>query len=202
MLSKQKTKLNCLTFNLPRNITCPGKTVWCEQHCYAKRGRFRRDKVQISQYRNLLTILNDIEMFKISIIGELNNKKPGQLIRIHSCGDFYSSEYMQAWLDIAKVCEQHNFFAYTRVWRLSYDYKAVILRAETINNFVLWHSVDPSSENEVKLLPYVPARIAWISDCKNAKGPLCFTQKDKTRTCKSCKLCVNKKAKRVVFKKH
>lgn len=93
---------------------CPNAGV-CASLCYARAGKFRFPGVKQAHTRNLEMILNDIEDWKQKMLDELAHKRyAGKHVRIHDAGDFFSEEYLRAWLDIARQRPNTIFYAYTK----------------------------------------------------------------------------------------
>lgn len=114
------------TFNLPRIMTCPGRTSICERGCYQsiseemlKAGE--RDS-QVLYSRKLNWFLAEQEDFVERMVKEICKRrpKPNQriIIRIHASGDFYSEEYLEKWMKVALITKLKNknydFVAYTK----------------------------------------------------------------------------------------
>lgn len=91
-------------------ITCP-MAEKCAKGCYASKGFFRMPNVKNSyQTRYELTKL---ESFADIMAIEIKRKK-AKRIRIHDSGDFYSTEYLKKWCDIANRFPLTKFYFYTK----------------------------------------------------------------------------------------
>ena len=113
-------------FNLPQGITCPERTAICCKHCYQRqpegmmKAEGRDSAVVIRRKINLLKSLQDD--FVDAMCDEIRRLQPREkqlYMRIHASGDFYSSEYLRKWFEIAlrtKVQNKKNyvFVAYTK----------------------------------------------------------------------------------------
>lgn len=94
--------------------TCPSAGV-CTKHCYALKGTFRFSNVRAAHLRNLEYVLNDLAGWEMEMTAELAAKKfAGANVRIHDGGDFFSDEYLEAWLRICRAHPLTNFYAYTK----------------------------------------------------------------------------------------
>lgn len=94
--------------------TCPSAGV-CAKHCYALRGTFTFRNVREAHLRNLTYVLNDLNGWRMEMTHELGHPKfRNGYVRIHDGGDFFSDEYLQAWLDIATETPDTTFYAYTK----------------------------------------------------------------------------------------
>ena len=77
-------------------VTCPmaGK---CIQFCYAQKGFYKLSKIyseaklQITMQDNFVELMNK----------DIKDKK-AEYIRVHDSGDYYSKEYLNKWLEIAR----------------------------------------------------------------------------------------------------
>lgn len=94
--------------------TCPSAGV-CAKHCYALRGTFMFRNVRAAHLRNLTYVLEDLNGWSMDMAHEVSHPKfRGAHVRIHDGGDFFSDEYLQAWLDIARDTPDTTFYAYTK----------------------------------------------------------------------------------------
>jgi len=124
------------TFN-----TCPSAGV-CAKLCYARNGTYLFPKVRAAHVRNLEMVLDDLAGWQASMIKELQRKKfrptgtprpltkpegvtldpwmerwyrsGGRSVRVHDAGDFFSDEYLRAWLEVARQTPDVLFYAYTK----------------------------------------------------------------------------------------
>lgn len=116
LLSHENQKLGDETWSwsIPAVQTCPGSTDTCRRHCYARQFRFCFPGVRNKLARNVRfarepgfwrEIVAEIEMAEV------------RLLRIHAAGDFFSPEYVDQWIRIAKACPDTTMWTYTRSWR-------------------------------------------------------------------------------------
>lgn len=119
-------EIKFFTFNLPRTMTCPGRTKICENGCYQAipeemlKGE-DRDSLVVNS-RKLNWVLAEQDDFVVRILGEILKWRPKKnqkiIIRIHASGDFYSKEYLEKWMKIALITKLKNkdyeFVAYTK----------------------------------------------------------------------------------------
>lgn len=97
-------------FAIPAVKTCPQAGL-CKVYCYAQQGRYIFQHVRsVAQRRYLATMKSD---FVEKMSDEIQKKQPTHL-RIHSSGDFYSLEYLQKWIQIAKKHPSIIFYCYTK----------------------------------------------------------------------------------------
>lgn len=118
---------------------CPNAGA-CSNFCYALNGTYMFRNVKAAHERNLLMVLDHREEWKAQMISELLHKrfarnyverfpdtnlgldewteewrvKGGAAVRIHDSGDFFSVDYLNDWLDIARACPHVLFYAYTK----------------------------------------------------------------------------------------
>ena len=141
-MSKGNKKLkNTLIFDLPAGRTCPmshecksyvvmnakGKTELKDGEnnifrCYAASQENQYPNVYKARKYNhdlILKYLNKengyfhtYELIKKSIIKNIS--KNINKVRIHSSGDFFSGEYLRAWLTVARSMPQLKFYCYSK----------------------------------------------------------------------------------------
>lgn len=111
------------TFSLPalsaevdgRTIsTCPmaGK---CAEICYALVGSYTWPVVAAAHNRNLAFVVQDLPGWEAAMTAELTKRKfVGANVRIHDAGDFFSDEYLLAWLRIIRASPKTFFYTYTK----------------------------------------------------------------------------------------
>lgn len=127
--------------NGERFNVCPHAGV-CARACYARFGAYRFSNVRAAHVRNLMLTLDDLDGWRERMIDELQtcrwarrDEQPhalrdvvedaddwlddwlntgGKAVRIHDAGDFYSDDYLRAWLDIAAAVPDVLFYAYTK----------------------------------------------------------------------------------------
>lgn len=93
---------------------CPSAGA-CAQPCYARRGTYLFKNVRAAHLANLTYILEDLDGWEEQIRGELARPKfIGAYVRIHDAGDFFSDEYLAAWLRIISDHPHTHFYAYTK----------------------------------------------------------------------------------------
>lgn len=94
---------------------CPTAGV-CASVCYARNGTYNFPSVKQAHVAKLEMVLADLENWKRTIILELGRRRyrGGKWIRVHDSGDFFSEEYLRAWLEIARAVPDVTFYAYTK----------------------------------------------------------------------------------------
>jgi hypothetical protein len=112
------------TWSLPAWVTtlsngrkfnvCPSAMA-CAKLCYARKGTYRFKNVRAKHVRNLEMVLNDIDVWEEQMIREVLHKRmEGAHVRIHDGGDFFSEEYLRAWLRVMWAAPLTTFYAYTK----------------------------------------------------------------------------------------
>lgn len=94
-------------------LTCPQAGA-CASLCYARNGTYLFRNVKAAHARNLKRVLDDLDNWKGEMVAEARKRARGGYIRIHDSGDFFSDEYLRAWLDIAAQVPEVTFYCYTK----------------------------------------------------------------------------------------
>jgi hypothetical protein len=103
-------------------VTCPFADK-CIKFCYAQKGNYKRfpsvrsgmeKKYQLTKQTNFVELMNK----------EIIKKKP-DFIRVHDSGDYYSPEYLNKWLSIAKHNPKVKFYSYTNSIKFIKDLKTI-----------------------------------------------------------------------------
>jgi hypothetical protein len=95
--------------------TCPQAGI-CAQFCYARNGTYLFPAVKKRHVANLMLYLDKPDGFVGMMMTELGKPRyrGGKWVRIHDSGDFFSDEYLEMWLDIARIVPDVTFYAYTK----------------------------------------------------------------------------------------
>lgn len=98
-----------------RNVkVCPNAGA-CAGVCYARNGTYNFSNVKGRHIANLEYIIDDLPGWTAQMLAEVSTPKmTGKYIRIHDAGDFFSEEYLNAWLEIARQVPQVTFYCYTK----------------------------------------------------------------------------------------
>lgn len=115
--TSKKLGLKIFNFSIPAYKSSNGETICkyakdCVKYCYAQKGNYTRfPKIgELMEQKYLLSkTVNFVALMNIEI-----KKKKAEAIRIHDSGDFYSKEYLNKWIQIAKDNPNVNFYAYTK----------------------------------------------------------------------------------------
>lgn len=120
-MKKSSNNVIVYNFTLPAfrtmtgDVVCPNAGV-CAAGCYARQGTYMFSNVAKKHAANYEE--SKLSSFTIKMIEEVRTlkkraKKP-LYIRIHDSGDFYSDDYLQKWIMIARVNSDVTFYAYTK----------------------------------------------------------------------------------------
>lgn len=94
--------------------TCPSAGV-CRHVCYARQGTYRFPVVRAKHEANLRMILDDLPGWETAMRDELAARRfTGAWVRIHDAGDFFTDDYLTAWLRIMRARPGTCFYAYTK----------------------------------------------------------------------------------------
>jgi hypothetical protein len=162
---------------------CPNAGA-CVHLCYARNGTYLFPSVRAAHIRNLEWTMRDLDGWREAMTAELRRPKyrptgnprlahlmdvfdldewadawlacGGAAVRVHDAGDFYSDDYLEAWLRIADAHPDVLFYAYTKeVSRL----RAVADRAP-VNFRWLYsmggredHLIDPGTDRHADVFP-------------------------------------------------
>jgi hypothetical protein len=94
--------------------TCPQAGA-CAALCYARSGTFRFKNVKAAHARNLKLVIDTPAEWEAAMNDEIARYiKPGSYVRIHDSGDFFTADYLVAWMRIAANHPAVTFYAYTK----------------------------------------------------------------------------------------
>lgn len=191
-----------MIWNLPSQKTCPFATEHCKKYCYAKKAERIYKNVLSSREKNLeeskkVTFAMDM----ILTISKLLNSKAYQgkkvCFRIHESGDFYSQEYFNKWLEIAKFFEYNEnlvFLAYTKSIDFIHD-----LPSNFIIRLSIWDDTNINtilSVDKAKFPTYSAERLTAES-IKNLGESYCDCN-----DCGTCGKCYDRTIKNIVCNIH
>jgi hypothetical protein len=112
------------TWSLPAWVTtlsngrkfnvCPSAHA-CAKLCYARKGTYRFKNVRAKHVSNLERVLDDMNQWTADMLDELAHRRfDGAYVRVHDGGDFFSEQYLRAWLTIMRARPKTEFYAYTK----------------------------------------------------------------------------------------
>jgi hypothetical protein len=130
---EEKLSRKVYTFSLPAGYTCPGANK-----CLTKFDRATGKIVDGSQQEfrcfaasmeAVFTGFRDNNSSNLELLKEAGNREnmrdlilaslpaKAEVVRIHVSGDFYSEEYLLAWIDVATARPDVSFYAYSKSLR-------------------------------------------------------------------------------------
>ena len=196
-ISRSNSKIGKIaSFSVPTGVTCPGKTEWCHESCYAHRPEVQYPAVLPSYERNLAS--SKLSSFvRLTTLAIQALPASYSLFRIHVAGDFYSVKYINKWIAIVKANPTMSFYAYTRSWRLPHLISH-LKKLSGLSNMSLLCSTDINTFNAGESVP-VGFREAYAGDIKPTKSVLCLVQSKKSPSCAACKLCIKPNLKSTIY---
>jgi hypothetical protein len=135
-ISKPNAKIPHFNFNLPAGFTCPfaskclakadrvtGKVTDgpnIDFRCYAAMEEARKGQVRAQRWSNFEALkaigLDNINGMADALIQAINNTVPRNhhVFRLHVGGDFLSSNYLKAWIEVSRRMPEMIFYTYTK----------------------------------------------------------------------------------------
>ena len=166
------------SFSLPVITTCPGKTPFCDRYCFGLWGWFSMVDMKRKNDERLAATLAD--GFVDTIIEEIR-KTRAPAFRLHVIGDFYTVEYVEKWITIAKWLPYVIFFGSTRSWRCEFLAEA-LKQMRDLENVYLKASVDLTDSLD-------PFSCGWSVWSVEGEGILCPHDHKSVANCAECKRC-------------
>jgi len=100
---------------------CPGQTcVKCSIKCYAVRGMYNTFSRTMTAMWDKNLERTKSRKFTTEVSTYLWKHSKIKYVRIHPEGDFYSQEYLNKWIRVARLCPDVQFYAYTKALHLSF----------------------------------------------------------------------------------
>lgn len=171
-------------FNLPAVSTCPGSTEQCRRYCYATKKFFLRPLVK-EVYAWAYTI-SQSPLFVSMMTEELHALPAGSLVRLHSSGDFYDSDYVAKWVWLCRAHPQLTFWAYTRSWVLP-EMESTLRALSELPNVELFGSADTETGHAPQWLR--SAFVVPSFELLPSTVAVCPYQKNRRNTCDRCTYC-------------
>ena len=186
-------KVKCAIFNLPRIITCK-PNLDCHRYCYAGKAEKQYPPCLPSRSKNLETSKSD--SFIQEICDFLKTYK-GSYFRMHESGDFYSTDYIYKWYEIAILNPQITFYTYTK----RDDLFTKELLSEKPENLTITFSIDGI---DVPIDSQSLREMGWDNVARVSEGHTnCPVMKDKSLNCiTDCTRCTRGNKRDIVFKRH
>jgi hypothetical protein len=184
---------NILNWSLPSVLTCPGAGE-CLHFCYSKKASIQYPNARNSRLRNYHFTKD--ESF-VSTLSEYLNKRSEPIVRVHTDGDFYSQEYLNKWIEIAKASPNKRFYGYTKSFKL--DFSALPSNMKVIQSYgSTYDDLIDSSKNTARVINDISELGINEYLC-----PYVFKEKDEDFKCsESCSYCIDNAIVHVAFIKH
>ncbi|MCO1575903.1 hypothetical protein M8C13_09050 [Crossiella sp. SN42] len=94
--------------------TCPSAGI-CRKVCYARHGTYTWPVVLAKHQANLAFVLDDLPGWEKAMTAELAAAKfRHRHVRIHDAGDFFSDDYLLAWVRVMRARPEMRFYCYTK----------------------------------------------------------------------------------------
>ena len=121
LASKGNEEIMFLTWSLPSRSTCPYATTECKKRCFAKKNESFKN-VRDSRNSNLAETYKPTFVEDMIKHLEYHLQRPKAqdkliIVRIHTSGDFYNTEYFNKWVSISEYFKDNSkilFQAYTK----------------------------------------------------------------------------------------
>lgn len=129
-----KLEKDTAIFSLPAGHTCPAALLCsskanretgkltdgarCLFRCYAATSENLFRNIRVSRWRNFEALQAcDTIGAMADLINRSMPRRGVKLVRVHSSGDFYSQDYFDAWMEVARRNAGLTFYAYTKALR-------------------------------------------------------------------------------------
>jgi len=181
---------NVKVWSIPSGMAVCGRVC---KGCYAIKAQVGRYGKSVVKAREARLTFSKTDKFVEDISGEIQRSRKSKYVRIHESGEFYSQEYIDKWVKIAKRNPKTVFYTYSK--RLAdFDFSELKKQPNVVViDSLKYGSLNYGEGSKVKAL------------AKAAGSFLCPDHKATERICGgSCTYCMTKKAqeKGVFFVKH
>lgn len=166
------------TFSLPAGFSCPGAHL-CTAYANKKTGKITDGEdakfrcfaaSQESLYPNVRTarwhnfdllkpIKNDVRKMSDLILSSIDMS--ASIVRIHVSGDYFTFEYLAAWINVARQLPATKFYSYTK--SLHFVRQAVDM-GQLPDNFVLTLSEGGKFDDMINGLNIKTAKVVFSED--------------------------------------
>ena len=189
-------------WNLPAVKTCPGASHWCLSVCYNADSRKEIFPVEMWN-QNRIIAKNRPQEFIDRIVSQLSDAPKPNAVRIHSSGDFFSVDYIMAWIKIVGLAKETTFWAYTRSWSIEILLEPLeeLKKLPNVQLFASWDSSMPNPPLFWRISKVFRAQEDAFNTKK--KGDIvCPEQFENGPNCVSCGFCMKKDLGDVLFLLH
>lgn len=173
------SELQAWTFNVTPGATC-GRRCW---YCYALKGRHACPVAVRAHDRNWESTV-ELDLWTEQMDRDLARvAERGDLVRLHSAGEFYSLDYFRAWIDLARCWPDVPFYGYTKRWLDGPEWVALVREANALPNMLIRLSVDDTTSWHASPgFPTSTVRMDGATDCPKLK----FKHVGHCRDCRRC----------------
>ncbi len=169
-------------------MTCPG--------CYGTKGNYNFKSVKAALALRTEVARNDRDFMVKEIISEIN-KHHVKFVRIHATGDFFSKEYVRAWITIATACKDTRFWTYTKSFGHGFDNE--LNELNSLWNVNIVESIVPGCGFNFGHCDYILDTYYKLLAC-GQQPYICKCGIDNTVHCNDCNKCSERKY--VLFLEH
>lgn len=152
--------------------------------CYACNGRYKMPSNKNANAWRTFAARYHQDWLKNTIICQINWGKRGKalsLIRVHISGDFFSTEYIQMWIEIEEACLDTRFWAYTKNEEAEISFDA-------LERFNIIRSLIPSVGMNYGKCAHIIEAYEKLT-AMGIKTHICRCAIDKEQHCDNCKAC-------------
>ena len=159
----------------------------CKKSCYALSPYRRWETVRQAWDKRFQLAKNNEHIGLINL--QLKRTRKIKTVRIHVAGDFFSQDYVDSWIEIARANPLKKFYSYSKVFDLL-DLSNIenLPNVNLINSIAEDGGINYGDENRVKELKDMGYRVCPVTEGKKV---VCG---------KGCNLCID--TKKVCFYKH
>jgi hypothetical protein len=205
-------KIRYMIWNLPAVKTCPFSTELCRNSCYARKAEKQYKPVLPCRENNYNeTLKADFVSNMIFTIEKHLNSKAFKnklaIFRIHESGDFYSLEYVEKWLLIAKHFENDRrikFLAYTKsiIYFINSGYGLLGFPKNLVVRSSLWNDTQIDKIELTKAYNFPIYTALFETEINEQKSNGRYFSFCRCDNCSTCRKCWNNNIKNIVVKIH
>lgn len=191
-------------WNLPAIVTCPAASAWCKRHCYNADSREHVFPVK-DWSESWWWALESPVSVSDAINGQLDCAPAPCGVRLHSSGDFFSTEYIELWERIIIAHPDIQFWTYTRSWAVASLKPGLerIRRAPNCHMFASWDAEMPEPPPAWrKALVFDSEESLVQHQARHPESNVCPEQICQVECCASCGICMRKSEEDVLFYLH
>lgn len=178
-----------LSFDLLAIRTCPNCKD-CRKPCFAAKMERFRPVVHDKHCLNTALAVHDLPTLVDMIVDQLKRTKK-RIVRIHSSGDFFRQDYVDAWVFIARMFPNINFYGYTKTRKI-FDFRG----ADLLHNLNIVDSLLPDGSINFGNDEYLASKKETFPTI-----PICPVTLGKDTECmRGCTKCLG--CRYVMFKQH